>query len=76
MIDAVHGDFSTHHFYELFGNGKTKAGSLDISVIRFVYPLEGAEEIVQTFFADAHAGVFHTDAQKDLVRRDAFALGA
>ena len=75
VINAVHGNFAAHHFHQMFGDGETKPGALDIAVIRFVHPLEGVEEIVKAFLADAHTCIFHRDSQKNLVCGNPLSFG-
>ena len=70
MVDAVYADFAAHHFNKLLGYVKAEPGPFYVAVVRLVHTLEGTEEVVQAFLADAHAGVLYGDAKENLVCGD------
>ena len=62
---AVHTDFTAHHHRELFGDDQAEPGAAVPAGGRSVALGEGSEQAPVAFLADADAGVFDLETQRD-----------
>ena len=65
-----------HQIHQLFGNGKTKSGAFDISVILLINSLERLKQLFLIFFCNSNSRIDNLNFQKHLLFFDTFPIDA